>query len=147
VPVRGWLELVPVALIVALPQPVEHALAGAGDLGPFVFGQWVGADDRDAPPAVEDLLGGARSYSAPARAVAWANSASNCVHSWGDSWASAARTAGPDRSILVVAEVISPVSRPAGGCGRSARRPAVLDRLAVSSRLITAGRSDLGYPG
>src|SRR3954452_5921466 len=70
---------------------------------------------------------GARSYSAPARAVAWANSVSNCAHSWGDSWARAARTAGPDRSILVVAVVIAPVSRRPAARERSARRPAVAD--------------------
>src|SRR4051812_35756955 len=74
---------------------------------------------------------GARSYSASARAVAWANSASNCAHSPGDSWASAARTAGPDRSILVVAVVIAPVSRRPAARERSARRPAVADPWAV----------------
>ena len=58
--VRGWLELVPLAVVVAFPQPVEHALAGAGELGLFVVGQGVGADDRDAPPAVKDLLGGGK---------------------------------------------------------------------------------------
>src|SRR5689334_1907149 len=63
---------------------------------------------------------GARSYSAPARAMAWANSTSNWAHSVGDSRASAARTAGPERSILVVAVVTTPVSRRAAG--RSGRR-------------------------
>ena len=48
----------PVAVIVAFPQPVEHTLAGAGELGLFVVRQRVGADDRDAPPTVEDRLGG-----------------------------------------------------------------------------------------
>ena len=54
----GPLELVPVAALVAFPQPFEHTFASAGELGLFVFGQRVGADHRDAPPAVEDLLGG-----------------------------------------------------------------------------------------
>src|SRR4051812_19957474 len=74
---------------------------------------------------------GTRAYSAPARAVAWANSASNCAHSSGDSWARAARTAGPDRSILVVAVVTGPVSRRPAARERSARRPAVADPWTV----------------
>jgi hypothetical protein len=44
----------------------------------------------------------------------------------GDSRASAARTAGPDRSILAVTVVISQVSRPAAAPRPSARRPAML---------------------
>src|SRR3954463_11647634 len=86
---------------------------------------------------------GAGSYSAPARAVAWANSVSNCAHSPGDSWASAARTAGPDRSILVVAVVIAPVSRRPAACERSARRSAVADPWAADRRLEPAIRQGL----
>ena len=58
-PVRGpggWLQPPPVAAFVAFPEAVEDALPGAGELGLFVVGQGVGADDRDAPPAVEDRL-------------------------------------------------------------------------------------------
>jgi hypothetical protein len=44
--VRRWLELVPVAALVAFPQPVEHALPGPGQLGLLVLGQRVGSDDR-----------------------------------------------------------------------------------------------------
>ena len=54
--------------------------------------------------------GGARSNSAPARASASANSASSCAHSSGDASARAARIAGPERWIFVVAAVIHPVS-------------------------------------
>src|SRR5689334_5617523 len=57
-PVGGTLELVPVAALVALPQPIEHAFASVVELGLFLRRQRVGADDRDAPPAVQDRLGG-----------------------------------------------------------------------------------------
>src|SRR3954451_5004531 len=96
---------------------------------------------------------GARSYATPARAVAWANSASNCAHSSGDSWASAARTAGPDRSILVVAVVTGPVSRRPTARERSARRPAVADPWTVERlepavrRAYYRGKRECGLAG
>src|SRR4051812_11188801 len=89
---------------------------------------------------------GTRAYSAPARAVAWANSASNCAHSWGDSWARAARTAGPDRSILVVAVVIAPVSRPARRAGAVGAPTGGGGSVAVDRRLEPAVRRAY-YPG
>ena len=60
VPPAATLELVPIAVLVAFPQPVEHTLPRAGELGLLVLGQRVGAHDRDAPPAVEDSLGGGK---------------------------------------------------------------------------------------
>ena len=122
-------------MLVAFPQPVEHAFASAGELGLFVVGQRVGADDRDAPPAVEDRLGGGEVVLGAGAGGGLGELGLELRALLGDSRASAARTAGPERSILVVAVVIGPVSRRPAARERSARRPAVADPWAVDRRL------------
>ncbi len=107
----------------------------------------IGANGRDAPPAVQDRVEGARSNSCAACPRAGWNSASNCSHSAGANSASAARIDGPVRSIFVVVTVTRRISanavpwagRAGGGPGAPAWHRS--DRSQPSRNPIPAQRS------
>jgi len=107
----------------------------------------IGANGRDAPPAVQDRVEGARSNSSAACPRAGWNSASNCSHSAGANSASAARIDGPVRSIFVVVTVTRRISANAvpwaGRAGSGPGAPAWhrSDRSQPSRNPIPAQRS------